>query len=275
MQESIARIESRARFIAKVSAVYLIYAAVCAAFAWYMLYHNPAIRWVIVGVALMCLLGVFSWFWTMQVQLQRYRVRTKAFYSMLAAEISQARNNAAEAATTQSHAPCETVTVIMRMYTMRQTAELALMAMYQTPRNALVLAILSLVPFGLLFNNWPLSIPGLISALAAAIVLNGIFVAIVSTGMRRSFKKLWKGRSEAVVIISNRGLEISQDAQSGSVLPWTSIDRVRESGSWMLFMRDRRRIVALPIDRIPEQGLGQLREILKTAKGQLANLHSR
>jgi hypothetical protein len=275
MQESIPPFESRARFIAKISAVSLLYAAVCAAFAWYVLYHNPAIGWVIGGVALICLLGVCSWFWTMRAHLQRHRVRTKAFYSMLGAEISQAQTNAANVATTPSHAPSETVTVSLAMYTMPQTVELTLMSMYQTPRNALVFGFLSLlISLGLLFNNWPLSIPRLISVLAAAIVFNGLFVAIVAIGTRRAFKKLWQGKSEAVVTISSRGLEIRQDGQSGSILPWTSIDRVRETGSWMLFMRDKRHIVALPIGRVPEQSLGQLREILRTAKGQLADLHS-
>jgi hypothetical protein len=275
MQESLPPIESRTRLVAKVSAVYLVYAALCAVFAWYTLYHHLAIGWVIGGVALICLLGIMFWFWSMRAYVQRHRAQTRAFYSKLGTEISQARTKAADAKTAPGHAPSETVTVSIGMYTVRQTVGLTLMSMYRTPRNALVLVILSLViAFCLLLNNWPLSIPRLILALALAIAFNGLLVATASTATRRALKKLWQGKKEAVVTISSRGLEISQGTSS-PILPWTSIDRVRETRSWILFMRNKRRVITLPISRVPQQSLGRLREILRTAKGQLADLQSR
>jgi hypothetical protein len=248
--------------------MYLLCAGACAAFVWYTLYHNPAIGWVIGSVTLICLLAICFGFWAIRAQHQRYRARTKAFYLKLGAEISLTNADVANSATIQSHPSSETVTVRMRMYTVPQTIELTLMSMYQTPRNSLAFGILSLlISLSLLLNNWPPSIVRLICVLAVASAFNGLLVAIVSIGARRVQKKLWKGKGEAIVAISSRGVEIRQDGQAGSVLPWTSIDGIRETGSWMLFMRERRSIIALPIGGVPEQSISQLREILRAAKG--------
>lgn len=276
MQESIPPVESRARFIAKVSAVYLGYAALCAAFVWFLLYHNPAIGWPIGGLALICLVGMFLGLWAMRTHLQRRRAQTRTFYSKLGAEISQARTNAADTPTASGHPPSETVTVNIGMYTMRQTVGLTLMSMYWTPLNLLSIVILSLlIVFSLLLTSRLPSIPLLIFALALPIAFNGLLVAMVSTATRRAFKRLWQEKKEAIVTISSRGLELGQGAQSTPILPWSSIDRVRETRSWILIMRDGRRLVALPISQVPQQSLDQLRAILRAAKGQQADLRCR
>ena len=276
MQESLPPVESRARFIAKVSALYLAYAALSAVFVWYLLYHNPAIGWVIVCVALICLLGILFWLWSMRAHLQRRRAQAKAFYSKLGAEISQARTSAADATTPPGHPPYETVTVSIGMYTMRQAVELTLMSVYRTPRNAMSIVVLSLlITCSFLLNSWPPSISRLTLALASAIAFNGLLVAAAATATRRALEKLWQGKREAAVTISGRGLELGWSAQSSSILPWTSIDRVRETRSWIFFMRDGRRVIALPVSQVPQQSLGSLREILRAAKGQQADLRCR
>lgn len=273
MQESIPGIESRARFITKVAVAYLAYAALCAVFVWYALYHNPGGGWVVGGVALIGLLGILFWFRSMRAYIQRHRAQTRAFYSKLGWEVAQGRTNLADAETAPSRARTEPVTVSIGMYTLRQTTGLMLILLYQTPRNALVLVIMSLfISLGWLFADWPPTIGSLMLALAVAIAFNGLLVAMVSVVARRVFKKLWQGKSEAAVTISSRGLELGRGAKSSAIIPWTSIDRVRETGSWILFMRDGRRIMALPISQVPQQSLDRLRAIWKTAKGQLADL---
>lgn len=273
MHESLPPVESRARFVVKTSAVYLGYAALCAAFVWYLLYHNPAIGWVIGGLSLICLVGMFFWLWTMQTNLRRQRAQTRAFYSKLGAEISQARTNAADATTAPEHSASETITVSIGMYTMRQTVGLTLMSVYRTPRNALTVVILSLlIPSGLLVAGWPPSISRLIIALALPIAFNGLLVAMVSAKTWRAFNRIWQEKKETIVTISSRGLEFDQGAQSSSILPWSSIDRVRETRSWILFMRDGRRLIALPVSLVPLQSVDQLRAILRAAKGEQTEL---
>jgi len=272
MQGSTPTIESRGRFLAKVAATYFVYAVISAALVWYELHHNVAIGWVIGGIVLIFLIGACTWTWSMRVYLRRYRAQSRAFYAQLQAERLRTHINAPEATAARHPSSHETVAVTFGMYTVPETIELTLMSMYWTPRNALVFFIFSLlILYTVLRDPWPPSMWRLLLAFAVAAAFNGLMVASVTTGMRRTLKRLWKGKSEAAIALSSRGLEISQDGQSGSLLPWTSIDQVRETGSWIPFIRDKRRIVALPKSRVPRESLGQLMEILTTAKSQLGH----
>jgi protein-S-isoprenylcysteine O-methyltransferase Ste14 len=270
MQESMPQLESRVRFIAKISTGYFAYAVIGAVFAWYVLRHSPP-RWLaILGAALVCVVGAILWAWTMRLWATRYRTQHKAFYSKLVTELLPVDPGGADTIAAQQPED-QAVTVIIGMYTVPQTMELILMDMYLKPANALVFLVFSLlILFSLLRNSWPPSFPRLLLAIIAAVAFNVVIVASAAIGMRRKLKKVW--RSEVVVRLSNRGLEISQGAQSGSILPWASIDRVRETLSWILFMRAGRRIVAIPTSQVTHQRLGQLRDIVRAAKGQLADL---
>lgn len=271
MRDSSSKIESRARFIAKIAPVYFAYALICAGFGWYTLYHDLAIGWVIGSVALICILGAGSWLWTMRIYVRRHRALNREFYSKLAAELVPSSTNAADGTAVQRISSPHKVTVTIGMYTVPETTALTMMSIYWKPRNAIVFFILSLlILYSFLSTDWPPSISRLLVALAVAVAFNALMVVSATFGMRRTLKKLRQGKNEFVVEVSSRGLEISQGAQSGSLLSWPSIDQVRETGSWILVMRGGRRILALPKSRLTEQSLGQLRVIVRTAKGQLA-----
>lgn len=266
MNDLIPETESRGRFIAKVATVYFVYAVICVSLVWYILRHNPPLWLTTVGLALDCVVGVGLWIWTMRRWTTRYRLQHRAFYSKLLTEFLPVGATDAVAA---QHPDDQAVAVSVGTYTVLQVIALTLMDMYLKPVNAFGFLIFSLIIlFAFLYNWWPPSFPRLVLAIAAAAAFNVLMVANVTIGMRRKLKKLWKG--EAVFRLSNRGLEISQGAQPGSILPWASIDQVHETLSWILFMRAGRRIVAIPTSRVPYQSLGRLREIVRTAKGQVA-----
>jgi hypothetical protein len=254
MPEPSPSLETRARFIAKVATVYLGNAALCGLFLWYLLYHEAATVWLIAGIILICLFGLVSGVWVTRAHVQRQRARSRAFYSKLGSEIS----------TTENAAPTAAISVSIGMYTVRETIELTLMSIYWRPRSALSLLLLSLLlALSSLIASWPPSPPQLLLAVTLAIAFNGFFVAMIAAATRRALKRLWQGKQEEVLTISSQGLVLGQRA----TLPWTSIDRVRETRSWIIFMRGGRRIIALPVSHVPAQSMAPLREILHNAKG--------
>lgn len=265
-------IESRVRFVGKIVVAYAIYAAISAAFAWYMFHHNPGLRWAIGGAALLCLLGIFFLVWTLRAHGQRYRAQTRTFYSKLRSEFLPTGDEAAAPSEESDGA----ITASLGMYTRRETVGLTLLSICQKPGSALVVVVLSLViGFSILFpfNEGWLSVSRVASALGIAIAFNGVIVTMSYIGMRLALKRVWKG-SHFTIRISGRGVEISRGAESPSLVPWKSIDRVLETRSWILCMRNGRRIIALPISRIPQLSLDRLRRILRTAKGGSAELQS-
>lgn len=266
MPPSIPAIESRLRFISKVVAVYLVYAAVCGAMAWYVLYHESAPFWRIGSASLIGIASVIFAGWTLRAHGRRFRERTRSFYSKLSAEFDRMPSDGSDAAITSNDAPAS-VAVKMGMYTVLETIELTAMAIYQVPANAAIFVIFSLLTaFAFVLSRGPLSIERFASAVEVAIGINVLWVASACIGTRRKFKKLSHTLSEAVVTISRRGLQL---AQGGPIIPWTSLDRIRETRSWIIFMRDGRRLCALPLSRISGESMSLVREILSTARPQL------
>jgi hypothetical protein len=259
MHDPVSGLESRTRFTAKIAAAYVLFAVISGGFVWYALHHDLAIAWVIGSVALLCILGAGFWFWTMRIYFRRYRALNRTFYSKLAAELLPSSTNAADETAAQHVSRPDNVTVVIGMYTVRETTALTLMSLYRKPQNALVFLLLSLLLlFSVLRIDWPPSIPRLLLALAVAVAFNALMAVSAIFGMRRTLKKAWQGKGETSFTLSSRGLEVSQAAQPGQLLPWASIDQVRETGSWILFMRGGRRIVALPKSRLSGQGLTRL-----------------
>ena len=67
---------------------------------------------------------------------------------------------------------------------------------------------------------------------------------------------------------------MTQDGHPLPGIPWTSIDSVREAGGYFVFVRGKRFLLAIPKDRVGENNIGELRRLLRAAKGEHAYLRS-
>lgn len=224
------------------------------------------------------LIGGIVWAWIMHAYMLRYRSKNRAFYSQLKEEMATTQVDETGDGEREHSGDLQRISVVLCGYTYWENVKLTMLNVWSTPRRSLIVGAFVLMMSILVLLNihakdiWRLTsgeeIVGRLFELSGIfVVLSILFCLLAAFGQQKAQRRIFKRLGPTTLIFSAEGVTIKPEAAPSSVLQWSSINRCREVGGFIILIRGGRFIVGLPKRLLSEGDLEELRRLLPTLGG--------
>jgi YcxB-like protein len=265
-------LENKRRFILSTGVAFGIVASA----GWFALMriNGRGIPWPMVPFALgIWLSGGMVWAWIMHAYMQRYRLKTQAFYSRLKEEMATAHVSQTGDEEREHIGNPQRISVVLSGYTYWENIKLAILTIYSSPLRSLSSGAFVLMMSILVLLNlhgdalWPFAsaaeVVGRLFELGVIFMaMSFLFGALVAFAQQAAQTRIFKRLGPTTLTFSAEGVVIKPEAASSSALPWSSINRAREVAGFVLLIRGGRFIVGLPKRLLSPTDLEGLRRLL-------------